>query len=61
VGRGGAAKGRALPLPNSFNQQILSVAGAPAPHQMAVRRYTGEAMEKTLAWTANEVERFMRN
>ena len=59
---------------NPYNHQILSVAGAPAPHKiveqintasiqcrMAVRYYTGETLEKTLAWAANEVEGFMRN
>jgi len=28
---------------------------------MAVRYYNGEALEKTLAWAANEVEGYMRN
>jgi len=70
----GPPKGTLYHYPNPFNHQILSVAGAPAPHkiaeqintasiqcQMAVRHYNGEAMEKTLAWAANEVEGFMRN
>jgi len=67
-------KGTLFHYPNPYNHQILSVAGAPAPHkiaeqintasiqcQMAVRYYNGEALEKTLAWAANEVEGFMRN
>ena len=70
----GPPKGTLYHYPNPFNHQILSVAGAPAPHkiaeqintasiqcQMAVRYFKGEAMEKTLAWAANEVEGFMRN
>ena len=67
-------KGTLFHYPNPYNHQILSVAGAPAPHkiaeqintasiqcQMAVRYYNGEALEKTLAWAASEVEGFMRN
>jgi len=67
-------KGTLYHYPNPYNHQILSVAAAPAPHkiaeqintaniqcQMAVRYYTGEPLEKTLAWAANEVEGFMRN
>jgi ABC-type glycerol-3-phosphate transport system substrate-binding protein len=60
--------------PNPYNHQVLSVAGAPAPHkiavqiytqalqtQMAVRHFKGEAMEKTLDWAAGEIEGFARN
>jgi ABC-type glycerol-3-phosphate transport system substrate-binding protein len=67
-------KGTLYHYPNPYKHQILSVAGAPAPHkiaeqintasiqcQMAVRYYTGEPLEKTLAWAANEVEGYMRN
>jgi len=67
-------KGTLYHYPNPYNHQILSVAGAPAPHkiaeqintasiqcQMAVRHYNGEPMEKVLAWAANEVEGYMRN
>lgn len=67
-------KGTLYHYPNPHNHQILSVAGAPAPHkiteqidtasiqcQMAVRYANGEALEKTLARAANEVEGFMRN
>jgi ABC-type glycerol-3-phosphate transport system substrate-binding protein len=67
-------KGTLYHYPNPYNHQILSVAAAPAPHkiaeqintsniqcQMAVRYYTGEPLEKTLAGAANEVEGFMRN
>jgi hypothetical protein len=70
----GPPKGTLYHYPNPFNHQILSVAGAPAPHkiaeqintasiqcQMAVRYFTGEPLEKTLGWAANEVEGFMRN
>jgi ABC-type glycerol-3-phosphate transport system substrate-binding protein len=66
-------KGTLYHYPNPYKHQILSVAAAPAPHkiaeqintanlqcQMAVRYYTGEPMEKTLAWAANELEGYMR-
>ena len=66
-------KGTLYHYPNPYNHQILSVAAAPAPHkiaeqintanlqcQMAVRHYNGEAMEKTLAWAASELEGYMR-
>ena len=59
----GPPKGTLYHYPNPYQHQILSIAGAPAPHkigeqiyvqgimtQMAVRYYKGEAMEKTLAW-----------
>ena len=75
VAGGGPAEGHALStIPNPYNHQILSVAGAPAPHsigeriytqatmtQMAVRYFKGEPMEKTLAWAESELEGFMRN
>jgi ABC-type glycerol-3-phosphate transport system substrate-binding protein len=67
-------KGTLYHYPNPFNHQVLSIAGAPAPHkigegiyvqaiqtQMAVRHFKGEAMEKTLDWAAKEVEGFSRN
>ncbi len=70
----GPPKGTLYHYPNPNNHQILSIAGAPAPHkigeqiyvqaiqtQMAVRHYKGEAMEKTLAWAASELEGFSRN
>ncbi|MBS0539005.1 MAG: extracellular solute-binding protein [Proteobacteria bacterium] len=70
----GPPKGTLYHYANPFNHQTLSVAGAPAPHaiaeriytqatqtQMAVRYFRGEAMEKTLAWAASELEGFMRN
>jgi ABC-type glycerol-3-phosphate transport system substrate-binding protein len=70
----GPPKGTLYHYPNPYNHQILSIAGAPAPHkigeqiyvqalqtQMAVRHFRGEAMEKTLDWAANELEGFMRN
>ena len=66
-------KGTLFHYPNPYNHQILSSAGAPAPHkiaeqinnanlmcQMAVRHYTGEPMEKVLAWAEGEVEGYMR-
>jgi ABC-type glycerol-3-phosphate transport system substrate-binding protein len=66
-------KGTLFHYPNPYNHQILSTAGAPAPHkiaeqintnnlmcQMAVRHYTGEPMEKVLAWAEGEVEGYMR-
>jgi len=69
----GPPKGTLYHYPNPFNHQILSVAGAPAPHkiaeqintaslqcQMAVRYFKGEPLEKTLAWAAVEVEGYMR-
>jgi hypothetical protein len=59
----GPPKGTLYHYPNPYNHQILSVAGAPAPHaigeriytqatqtQMAVRYFKGEPMEKTIAW-----------
>ncbi|HTR85203.1 MAG TPA: extracellular solute-binding protein [Reyranella sp.] len=70
----GPPKGTLYHYPNPFNHQILSIAGAPAPHaiaeriytqatqtQMAVRYFKGEPMEKTLAWAESELEGFMRN
>src|SRR3954471_4220503 len=67
-------KGTLYHYPNPHNHQVLSVAGAPAPHkiaeqintsslqcQMAVRHAGGEAIEKTLAWASAELEGFMRN
>ncbi|MDP2330273.1 MAG: extracellular solute-binding protein [Reyranella sp.] len=67
-------KGTLFHYPDPFNHQILSIAGAPAPHrigegiyvhaiqtQMAVRHFKGEAMEKTLDWAAKEVESFSRH
>jgi ABC-type glycerol-3-phosphate transport system substrate-binding protein len=66
-------KGTLFHYPNPYNHQVLSVAGAPAPHkiaeqintaslqcQMAVRYFNGEAMEKTLAWAAGELEGLKR-
>jgi len=66
-------KGTLYHYPNPYNHQVLSVAGAPAPHkvatqintnnlqcQMAVRHYTGEPMEKVLAWAEGELEGYMR-
>jgi len=66
-------KGTLFHYPNPYNHQILSSAGAPAPHkiaeqintsnlmcQMAVRHYTGEPMEKVLAWAEGECEGYMR-
>ncbi|WP_422002945.1 ABC transporter substrate-binding protein [Reyranella sp.] len=70
----GPPKGTLYHYPNPYNHQVLSIAGAPAPHkigeqiyvqalqtQMAVRHYRGEALEKTLAWAENELEGFTRN
>jgi ABC-type glycerol-3-phosphate transport system substrate-binding protein len=70
----GPPKGTLYHYPNPYNHQILSVAGAPAPHkigeqiyvqalqtQMAVRHFKGEDIEKTLAWAEGELEGFMRN
>jgi ABC-type glycerol-3-phosphate transport system substrate-binding protein len=67
-------KGTLYHYPNPYNHQVLSIAGAPAPHkigeqiyvqavqtQMAVRHFRGESMEKTLGWAENELEGFMRN
>jgi ABC-type glycerol-3-phosphate transport system substrate-binding protein len=66
-------KGTLYHYPNPYNHQILSTAGAPAPHkiaeqintnnlmcQMAVRHYTGEPMEKVLAWAESEAEGYLR-
>ena len=70
----GPPKGTLYHYPNPFNHQVLSIAGAPAPHkigeqiyvqaiqtQMIVRHYKGEAMEKTLDWATKELEGFSRN
>jgi len=70
----GPPKGTLYHYPNINNHQILSLAGAPAPHkigeqiyvqalmtQMAVRHFRGEAMEKTLDFAASELEGFTRN
>jgi ABC-type glycerol-3-phosphate transport system substrate-binding protein len=70
----GPPKGTLYHYPNPYNHQILSVAGAPAPHgigeriytqatmtQMAVRYFKGEPLDKTLAWAESEIEGFMRN
>ena len=70
----GPPKGTLYHYPNPYNHQILSIAGAPAPHkigeqiyvqalqtQMAVRYFRGETMDKTLAWAENELEGFTRN
>jgi ABC-type glycerol-3-phosphate transport system substrate-binding protein len=67
-------KGTLYHYPNPYNSQILSIAGAPAPHsigeriytqatmtQMAVRHFKGESVEKTIAWAEGELEGFMRN
>ena len=69
----GPPKGTLYHYPNPYNHQVLSIAGAPAPHkigtqiytqaiqtQMAVRYFKGEPMEKTLAWAESEAEGFMR-
>ena len=74
VGRGRAAEGHALPLPEpAQSPDALGRRGARAaqdrradlqpghPTQMAVRYYKGEAMDKTLDWAAKEIEGFMRN
>ncbi len=66
-------KGTLYHYPNPHNHQILSVAAAPAPPQIAAQIYTqgvqtkmvvrhlrGEALEKTLAWAETECEGFMR-
>jgi len=66
-------KGTLFHYPNPYNHQVLSTAGAPAPHkiaeqintnnlmcQMAVRHYTGEPMEKVLAWAEGECEGYLR-
>ena len=70
----GPPQGTLYHYPNPYNHQILSVAGAPAPHkiaeqintqgiqtQMAVRHFKGEPLEKTLDWASRELEGFMRN
>ena len=70
----GPPKGTLYHYPNPYNHQVLSIAGAPAPHgigeriytqatqtQMAVRYFKGEPLEKTLAWAEGELEGFMRN
>jgi hypothetical protein len=67
-------KGTLFHYPNPYNHQVLSAAGAPAPHsigeriytqatmtQMAVRYFKGEPIEKTIAWAESELEGFMRN
>jgi ABC-type glycerol-3-phosphate transport system substrate-binding protein len=69
----GPPKGTLYHYPNPHNHQVLSMAAAPAPPKIAVQIYTqgimtkmvarqaqGEAMEKTIAWAAGELEGFMR-
>jgi ABC-type glycerol-3-phosphate transport system substrate-binding protein len=69
----GPPKGTLYHYPNRDNNQILSIAAAPAPPKIAVQIYTqglmtkmtvrhmqGEPMEKTLAWAESEAEGFMR-
>jgi len=59
--------------PNPHGHQTLSIAASPAPPKiavqiytqglmtkMAVRHFKGEAVEKTIAWAAGELEGFMR-
>ena len=59
--------------PDPYGHQVLSIAAAPAPHQIAVQIYAqgvmpkmvvrhmqGEDLEKTLDWAESEVEGFMR-
>jgi len=66
-------KGTLFHYPNPYHHQILSVAAAPAPPNIAVQIYTqglmtkmvvrhmqGEAMERTLGWADSEIEGFMR-
>ncbi len=70
----GPPKGTLYHYPNPYQHQILSIAGAPAPHkigeqvyvqaiqtQMVVRYCKGEAMDKTLDWASREIEGFSRN
>jgi len=69
----GPPKGTLYHYSNPHNHQILSIAGAPSPHKIAVQIYTqaimtkmivrhlqGEPMERTLSWTEGEIEGFMR-
>jgi len=69
----GPPKGTLYHYPNPHNHQVLSIAAAPAPPKiavqiytqgimtkMAVRHFQGEAMEKTIAWAASELEGFTR-
>jgi len=70
----GPPRGTLFHYPNPYNHQVLSVAGAPAPHgigekiytqatqtQMAVRYARGESIEKTISWAEGELEGFSRN
>jgi hypothetical protein len=69
----GPAEGDPVPLSQSYNHQVLSIAAAPLPPRIAkqiyaqglmtkmtVRHLQGEPMQQTLAWAEGEVERFMR-
>ena len=69
----GPPKGTLYHYPIRDGHQEPSIAGAPAPARIAVQIYIqgimpkmivrhqqGEAMEKTLAWAATEIEGFMR-
>jgi ABC-type glycerol-3-phosphate transport system substrate-binding protein len=69
----GPPKGTLYHYSNPHNHQILSIAGAPSPHKIAVQIYVqaimtkmivrhmqGEPMEKTLSWAEGEIEGFMR-
>lgn len=69
----GPPKGTLYHYPHPYHHQILSIAGAPAPPEIAaqiftqgvmtkmtVRHMQGEPMERTLAWAESEVEGFFR-
>jgi ABC-type glycerol-3-phosphate transport system substrate-binding protein len=66
-------KGTLYHYANPHDHQVLSIAAAPAPPKIAqqiyrqgvqtkmvVRHFQGEAVEKTIAWAASELEGFMR-
>jgi len=69
----GPPKGTLYHYPDPHQDQILSVAAMPSPHEVAaqiyaqgtmtkmvVRHAQGEDMEKTLSWAESEIEGFMR-
>jgi len=69
----GPPTGTLYHYPNPYNHQILSIAGAPAPHRLAVQIYVqatmptmvaryvrGDSMEAVLSWAENQLEGFTR-
>jgi hypothetical protein len=54
----GPPKGTALPLPESYNHQILSIAGQPAPPKIAVQIYSQGLMTQMTVRQAGNIRAF---